>query len=68
MAQVPSMADILIKLNQDKDKMEDALKAIFMNTINRDFNGDFIYKSGVLSNIEIAIGKEKIKEWEDLYT
>jgi hypothetical protein len=61
----PSMVDILIDLNRRKDEMENALKAIFMNTIHME---DCIYKSGVLGNIEMAIGREEYKRWEDLYS
>jgi hypothetical protein len=39
--------------------MKDALQAILINTANRTFNGDFVYKSGVLANIELALGKKE---------
>jgi len=62
------IVDILIKKNKDCQRMEDALAAILMNTIHRDFNGDFLYKAGVLSNIKIAIGEEKYEYYKELYS
>ncbi len=49
------------------EKLEDVLKTIMLNTINREFNDNKMYKSGVLSHIEIAVGKEKFEEWEKIY-
>lgn len=60
--------DCLIKKNQDCQKLEDALCAILMNTLHRDFNGDIMYKSGVLSNIRIALGEEKYNYFVELYS
>ena len=62
------LVDCLIKKNQDCEKLEDALKAILMNTLHRDFNGDIMYKSGVLSNIRIALGEEKYDYFVELYS
>jgi hypothetical protein len=62
------IVDILIKKNQDCQIMENALAAILMNTLHRDFNGDFIYKSGVLMNIKMALGDEKYEYYKELYT
>jgi len=57
----------LIKKSQECDKLKDALKAILMNTIHRDFGGDIMYKSGVLSNIKMALGDE-YEYYVELYT
>jgi hypothetical protein len=62
------LVDLLIKKNQECDKLKDALNAILMNTIHRDFNGDIMYKSGVLSNIEMALGEEEYNRSVELYT
>ena len=62
------LVDCLIKKNQDCEILEDALKAILMNTLHRDFNGDIMYKSGVLSNIRIALGEEKYNYFVELYS
>lgn len=63
----PDIVDCLINVNQDKVKLEDALRAIFMNTINRSFDDDPLYKADVLVNIRIAVGDEMYSHWEDLY-
>lgn len=39
--------------------MYEALEAILLNTINRNFDGDEIYKVGVLSNIRFALGSDE---------
>lgn len=46
---------------------EDALVAIFINTINRKFEGDEMYKMGVLANIKMAIGEERYNHYMELY-
>ena len=48
-------------------KPEDALVAIFINTINRKFQGDEMYKMGVLANIKMAIGEERYNHYMELY-
>lgn len=52
----------------DYKKYEDALQAIFLNTINKDFNNNRMYKAGVLMNIEMAVGKEKYNRYMELYS
>lgn len=62
------LVDCLIKQNQYSQKLEDALKAILLNTINRDFKEDVMYKNGVLGNIKMALGEEKYKSAVELYS
>jgi hypothetical protein len=62
------LVDLMIKKNQECEKLKDALKAILQNTIHRDFNGDIVYKSGVLTNIKIALGEEDYNYYVELYT
>ena len=62
------LVDCLIKQNQYSQKLEDALKAILLNTLNRDFKGDLMYKNGVLANIKMALGKEAYKSAVELYS
>lgn len=61
------LLDCLTKQSKDIEAMKDALKAILMNTINRDFDGDIVYKMGVLGNIRMAVGEQQYNEWEALY-
>jgi ATP sulfurylase len=63
-----NLVKVLIKKNQDCEKLEDALKAILLNTLHRKFNNDEVYKTGVLSNIEIALGKEEYDRLLELYS
>jgi hypothetical protein len=62
-----SLVDCLVEKSQECDRLKDALKNIFANTVNRPFNDDYIYKMGVMGNIEVAVGKEQFEDWEDLY-
>jgi hypothetical protein len=58
----------LIKNKQDCEIFEEALRAILINTLLRDFEGDIMYKSGVLHNIRVALGDEKYNYYVDLYS
>lgn len=49
------------------NKMQDALETIMLNTLHREFD-DKLYKSMVLSTIEIALGKEEFEKLEKLYS
>jgi hypothetical protein len=59
--------ECLILKTEECERMSNALGTILLNTINRDFDGDVIYKSGVLTNIAIALGKKKYDELVKLY-
>lgn len=59
--------NLLIKKNQYCQKLEDALAAILLNTLNRHFD-DIMYKAGVLTNIKIALGEEKYNYYVELYS
>ena len=58
----------LIKSEQKCSLMENSLKAILMNTLNRTFDNDPFYKTGVLSSIQVALGKEKYDYWVEYYS
>lgn len=62
------IVDCLIEKNQDCERLEDALRAILINTLLRDFKSDIMYKSGVLHNIRIALGDEKYNYYVDVYS
>ncbi len=61
------LVSILIKLTKENEKLTEALQTIFLNTVNRDFNGDWVYKGSVISNIEMVVGKKKCEEWKNFY-
>jgi len=52
----------------ENEELRKSLRTILMNTINRDFGGDIMYKSCVLATIRAALGEEEYKYYEDLYT
>jgi len=56
-----------ISQSQQINKMKDALIAIMINILPRAFLGDGVFKQGVLSNIEMALGKEEYLKQEQLH-
>ena len=62
------LINLLTKKSQECDKLEETLGVIILNTLHRDFNGDIMYKSGVLGNIKEALGEEKYNHYVELYS
>lgn len=60
------MVDIFIKEARHVVILEDALKAILLNTLHR--NLDPMYKFGVLCNIKAAFGEEEYERLVDMYS
>ena len=59
--------DVLIKTLSKCENMEDSLRNIFANTINKPFD-DIFYKQNLLTNIKIAIGEELYNNWVEIYS
>jgi len=62
------LSTLLIEKTQECDKMKHELKTILMNTIHRDFNGDVMYKAGVLTSIRLSLGDEEYNRAVELYS
>ena len=62
------LTDCLIAKNQECERLKDALKAILMNSIHRDFGKDIMWKSGLLANIRMAFGEEEYNYWFEYYS
>lgn len=63
-----SITDILIKKTEECESLRSTLRLILMNTLNRDFKGDAVYKHGVLSNIKNTLGEEEYNTIIKLYS
>ena len=62
------LVDLLIEKTQECEKLKGVLKAILMNTLHRDFDGDTVYKYGVLENIRCVLGEEEYNYFVALYS
>lgn len=56
------------KLFLENERMKSALEAILMNTLHRDFGGDYVYKVNTLGSIRVALGEEKYNHIVELYS
>ncbi len=62
------VSETIINMRTRIDDMESVLIAILQNTINRDFNGDLVYKTSVLNNIKRVLGEEKYNYYVEYYS
>jgi hypothetical protein len=61
----PTMVQLMIEQNQRIDRMETAFAAIIMNLIRHEPS---VFRSGVLANCELALGKERYDYYVGLYS